>query len=1025
MPRADGCLLRSVQLVNFMCHHNLLVEFTKQTTCIVGSNGSGKSAIMIGLGTLFGLKAAAMERGSSVRQLIRTGETFAVVRAKLANTDYQVGVFGEVITVEKRLLAEGGASLKIIAASGKVVGHTQEDLHLLLEHFRLSLGNPVCFLTQDQAKKLLRAANLKMAYSFFKTGVDLEDTETIHRQNVEAVEQMQSALASAERKKAQLGRTQESVKTALKIRQSHRHLEEQLKTLEIEQAWAAYHAKETERYAAEKTKEALYAEYSQSSAGRAAARQSLAQVREAMGNLTAERRQRHVQKQRLEEELEEKASREQKRQQAIARELEHFAAEAAKHAGHLARLERIIGEENAPQRANTLESLECLKAARAKEVGRLEQAETAAELQRHEMEQRIAAQQAELRSVEQAQRRKEEALRAAREFSPLAFYRPQMGAALREIQAQGIAAIGPLGLHLKVKEQRWARAIEAALGVSLFGFIVHREADLRALEQVLQRNGVGKYRIYLTPPPGGAEPGSAGGSVLEKARAVSQRLLAQAQAPRPCGSQFQPAARGSLSTVLAQLEESLPLVVEQLVVVLNIEKLGLVENRQTGYGLLREQIRFEALFTPEADRIQYVGQSLSDLRCALKDKRLLGVQGRPQEIEQELQQLEATKREWQASCAVLVNERAGLTNKAAELREQKLHLKRSIAEIDEDIKKKQEMLADELVLEHARVAELKAQAERQAASIQETYQEVSRTVAALARQQAESRAAALELAEHEDRLHRKQLKELAVQEEALQQTVRTADEALQRLQGEITSTEKAVEQLALEGIRLKELSLEKSGGRLLAVPATPSEIEAELCALRAKLAVLSAEAGTAEELEEKQAAVASELARLEQVIADNQRAVLEIEKWTAKRIELREVLKVTMSQEAAASFAALMERREYAGSLEFSHEREELDIRVRVSEQSTGNKHSLSGGERSFASLCFLLALWPLVSSPLRVLDEFDVFMDGLNRKAALQLIIEIARTLPSQIILITPLNIAEVSPEHCQVITLKAPVKG
>lgn len=41
----------------------------------------------------------------------------------------------------------------------------------------------------------------------------------------------------------------------------------------------------------------------------------------------------------------------------------------------------------------------------------------------------------------------------------------------------------------------------------------------------------------------------------------------------------------------------------------------------------------------------------------------------------------------------------------------------------------------------------------------------------------------------------------------------------------------------------------------------------------------------------------------------------------------------------------------------------------------------LSGGEKSFTQMCLICALWDMMRPPFRCLDEWDVFLDGVNRK--------------------------------------------
>lgn len=81
----------------------------------------------------------------------------------------------------------------------------------------------------------------------------------------------------------------------------------------------------------------------------------------------------------------------------------------------------------------------------------------------------------------------------------------------------------------------------------------------------------------------------------------------------------------------------------------------------------------------------------------------------------------------------------------------------------------------------------------------------------------------------------------------------------------------------------------------------------------------------------------------------------------------------------AIDFSNLVASRDYNGTLKFDHESQKLEISVHPNKSKdtsdSRDLKSLSGGERSFSTVSFLLALWTIVESPILFLDEFDVFM--------------------------------------------------
>uniref|UniRef100_A0A663MP69 Structural maintenance of chromosomes 6 n=1 Tax=Athene cunicularia TaxID=194338 RepID=A0A663MP69_ATHCN len=106
-------------------------------------------------------------------------------------------------------------------------------------------------------------------------------------------------------------------------------------------------------------------------------------------------------------------------------------------------------------------------------------------------------------------------------------------------------------------------------------------------------------------------------------------------------------------------------------------------------------------------------------------------------------------------------------------------------------------------------------------------------------------------------------------------------------------------------------------------------------------------------------------------------------------------------------FDHLLRIRACSGKILFDHKNETLSITVQPREEDKADHNdvrSLSGGERSFSTVCFILSLWSITESPFRCLDEFDVYMDMVNRRIAMDMIFKVADSQHHrQFILLTP----------------------
>lgn len=103
----------------------------------------------------------------------------------------------------------------------------------------------------------------------------------------------------------------------------------------------------------------------------------------------------------------------------------------------------------------------------------------------------------------------------------------------------------------------------------------------------------------------------------------------------------------------------------------------------------------------------------------------------------------------------------------------------------------------------------------------------------------------------------------------------------------------------------------------------------------------------------------------------------------SRRMELFNEKRQLGAQEVSYYFRGSLLTRGYDGILKFNFDEEQLELEVHPHRNESGDKRTdaktLSGGERSYSTVSFVLAMWRAVVMPFYFLDEFDVFMDKVR----------------------------------------------
>ncbi|CAI5519936.1 unnamed protein product [Closterium sp. Naga37s-1] len=1014
--------IRCMDLRNFMCHEALHVDFIRHVNFITG----GKSAVLTGLCVAFGTRACTTNRASAIKDFIRTGCSLAVVSVELNNEGeeaFRPDEFGPRLTVERRITDNGSSTLALKDFRGRKVRSKREDLDELTAHFNLDVDNPCIVMSQDKSREFLHSGTPKDKYKFFIKATLLEKVSArlgsisgrlvvCRRQIGEA----ETALGPLEEKARQAEQQVREMEEAESRGQEADRVTKQL-------AWAYVHEAEQEVEDAERAKRE--------------AQERVAELEERLA--TAQSRVEAVQQQ-MEQHM--------GRVKGCSNEVERVKAEQDRFRQQLAQASRQRGTveaacvrhersvEDKKQRAQELSArIQELqdRASRNSQADRsLRDAEVAAkQSQVEEAKERLDSVNRELQTAQGGMRETEaeqealmkqedEARARARDVQAwlrrrrdeardklTAFGGQKVTQLLRQIEMNigrfRRPPIGPIGAHLSLESAHYSMAVEVAVGRMLDSFIVSCLEDYHVLKRLaasigLQNLNVVTYGFDLPPiePPTHVLP--------------------------PEG----------LVTVLSVLNIANPVVRNVLIDQGGVETTVLVRDFDEGKDVAFSRAlasRIRECITQDGMRLFMRGNQEVSLPCKrnMRGGRLGcnleedEAKGREEE-ERLLSSAEQFRRQREAGERELRRKR----NQVQQLQIAQGDAERVVRMAQIELREvRHQMLAAQQFESQVNVSDLEEELERVEAEAETERASLEEQKGRLEEAKEEERVVLGNKGRLEEELRAldealggamERMDHLTTQQRRMQAAVKRLTDDLQRLQHSVAASDAEIEHKRSTAQAKRQqagMVCEEEGGQQEGEEVMDSEdLRKRLMRLRAELprdyqAVLAPE--RKEELQHRAQKLRGRYTATSNTIQLISLRHEQLEKSLGVRVNALRIDSNLLGQNLDWTFQDHLSRKRYTGHVLVDHTQGTLTLEINTSTGAVTDVKALSGGERSFSTLCFALSLHQLTEAPVRAMDEFDIFMDNITRKICLRHAVDFAISNGSQWIFITPHDITEV----------------
>ncbi|KAG0688178.1 Structural maintenance of chromosomes protein 6 [Pichia californica] len=1014
---SEAGVIEKLDLFNFMCHTAFSLNFGPQTNFIIGRNGSGKSAVLTGISVALGAKATDTDRGNSLKNLIMHGKNVARAIVTLKNDGkeaYKPEEYGNKIIIERVLKSDGQHQLHIKNVRNKLISNKKKTVDQILEYFGITIANPMTILTQTEAKTFLAHSTDKDKFNSFMAGTRLKESFENFKDIQKNADEIRDLLNKNQDVEQEL---QEKLNNASQVWHSFQDSAKYNRKKEIllgKQVWVEFEEKQKMFSKADEIIKTKSAEIIENQRQISSISQLIVDAATAKSKLEGGELE-NLKRKYIECESEVTSYRDivnsaQNESRELRNAISNVQTKIDENNEVIKDYNKKIKEEEKKIQGSSQESIEKIKLFQEKQKEKeielnTEKDEYSSNLEimkgeGSDLDQKYKNVLAELNNnVRTLENKYRDSKNQDHSNRPESSFNSQMNSLMKDLRSQRFqnSVSGPLGMHIELKKEfhKWGPVLETTLSRALIGFLASNHQDANILSSRVKFFGTGSEITVRQPEVFNFEqfkPKSKYPSILDVLKIDDDNLKC-----------FLVDALKIHSTLLIpnRIDAQTELEADYSNLISSV--FCLVDNNVLKVFKKNGALQSDPVHLRRNNqaRLRVEGDSLTarlerDLRLAQneRDEKQNEYNEKKNYIKSELKKLQTRVNEIKFQIRDI--------GKIIEKTNDKLeNMSVGTTKLETLIETRDNLEADTL-LEVQRLEPLNVELSNSHTSVQ-TQVEVYKSIvkdAQTAKKLYNNKIKELSAFDSNIEFNKSSIRDFENKNAKLNSDVKKLSDYLAQTSAVI----KSLETEALQYCTLNEANITPND--------TAASINEEIRNINIYL----------EDIERKQG-ISKERAELNLIEAHNQlksfstkyseTIQMSTSLQSALKFRLENLLQTTflIFQEVESVFVSALRIRGFRGKIEFNVNKGTLTLKVATKETAPlRSVESFSGGEKSYGQIAFLFAIWGPMHSRVRGLDEFDVFMDNVNRRLALKLILsKVAENPKRQTIFITPLGVANI----------------